>query len=114
MTYVSYFLMLLSAVFGMTAVAMYFVFDIKQCWKIVRGRCSLDRKYAVSGQDKKSRRLAASEPTELFTPEKTVPLPACESTVLLESKETVPLPTMSLVQDIVMGDMGEGALLDAQ
>lgn len=105
MTYVSYFFMILSAMSGLAAAVMYVVFDIRQCWRIVRGRdCSKRRCAAVGFQNSQS--VTVSGSTERLTLERTIPLSACESTTLLTSEETVPLPDMSLVQDIVMGDIG--------
>lgn len=101
MTYVSYFFILLSAVLGMAAAAMYFIFDIKQCWRIVRGTYSMERKHTVSGKAKTPLR----QPAVLNTSEGPKPFQVCESTVLLAPEETEPLPVMQLVQDIVMGDM---------
>lgn len=93
MTYMSYLFIIISIVFGVTAVIMYFVFDIKRCWRIVRGNDLSDKFYTDAAQTQK---------TEGTKTEKTERLIANKSTVLLTSEETVPLESMKLVQDIVM------------
>lgn len=104
MTYVSYFFMILSVMSGLAAAVMYVAFDIRQCWRIVRGRdCSKYCHAAV--RFPKSQSVTASGGTEKFTLESTILLPACESTALLATEETEPLSDMNLVQDIVMGDI---------
>lgn len=93
MTHVSYFFMIMAVVFGGVAVAMFFAYDIRRCWQIVRGKQVSVPSVKVSVNRKKE------EKTEPLCPN------AYESTVLLAAEETEPLETMCLVQDITMMDV---------
>lgn len=103
MTYVSYFFMFMAAVFGVAAVIMYFVLDIRRCWRIIRGRQAEVSGMVVSSPVLSgARRGKCGESTEKLGARETTPLSVCESTLLLASEETVALETMDLVQDITM------------
>ncbi len=103
MTCVSYFFLIMAALFGITAIILYVTLDIRRCWRIVRGNRH------VPVQNAAAVRAARSCPRqesglENIAPKETQRLTASASTLLLEPEETVPLGTMALVQDIVMMD----------
>lgn len=96
MTYVSYFFIVMAFVFGAAAVALYFVLDIRQCWRIVRGN-----RYAF---------LEGTLPFAVFpntgqgSSGKTEKLAGEQTEALLAFEEALPPETVTLVQDIVMMD----------
>lgn len=96
MTYVSYFFAMLTAVFGIAAIVIFFAYDIRRCWQIVKGG-----KISVNRQKKPLRvkESAAEAKTELLG------MKLCKSTVLLGAEDTEPLETISLLQDITMMDV---------
>lgn len=101
MTYVSYFFVFLSVLSGIMTVVMYFAMDIKRCWRIVRGRCSVAvREKAPCAAGFNAGHQKGNETggkTEKLVPDKTEAFPAPEETVLFD--------TMTLVQDIVIMDV---------
>lgn len=100
MTHMSYFFIIMAVLFGIITITMYFVLDIKRCWKIIWGRHSAASNEKVPGavtlntEHRKSNEISAK--TERLVPDKMETLSAFE--------ETVPLEIMTLVQDIVMMD----------
>lgn len=112
MTYVSYLLTGIAVLSGIMTVALFFLYDIPRCVRIVRGGGrSAFAGAAASDADtvhrKKERRakpirrgktekLAFAGKTELLDKN------AKKSTVLLTAEDTTPLETMYLVQDITM------------
>lgn len=112
MTYMSYFFTIIAVLFGATAVALFFIYDIRRCWQIVRGKrvSTPFFKIPVDRQKKHTEVCAQRDRTKKLTLEKkTQPLcsDAFQSTVLLATEETEPLETMYLVQDITMMDVQE-------
>lgn len=98
MTVMSYFLMVMAFVFGVAAVVMYFALDIRRCWGIVRAR-----HYVLPGKDMTSAAFKNTRQTEGEATQRLVP----EQTQVLLPFEEMPLPeTVTLVQDIVMMDVG--------
>lgn len=105
MTYVSYFFIALSVLFGAAALVMYFALDIRRCWGIVRGRYAAapkaEKPYAAASRAyPRAYHRSNCEATEKLD------APMCEATLLLASEDTVPLETMNLVQDITIIDAG--------
>ena len=107
MTQMSYLFLILAVLFGAVAVALFFVYDIARCWRIVCGKrvgaCVVKtpvkrqkKHMEVSTQHDRTQKLVLEE---LMRPSG---FEACRSTVLLDTEETEPLETMYLVQDITM------------
>lgn len=107
LTYVSYFWTIIAALSGIVAVVLFFAYDIRRCWRIVRGKqvCTSFVRVPVKSkknhiekllQHGRTRKLAPEEKTELLS------LSTYESTVLLTAEEIKPLETIHLVQDITM------------
>lgn len=107
MTHVSYFFVFLAVLSGIITVVMYFVLDIKRCWRIVWGRrsvavrekvpCAAVFNAAFDAERQKGNETGGK--TEKLVSDKTEAFPALEETVLLD--------TMTLVQDIVIMDVGK-------
>lgn len=103
MTYVSYFFIFLAVLSGTMTVVLYFALDIKRCWRIVRGRRSVavrEKAPCAAAFDAECQKGSETGgKTEKLVPDKTEAFPALEETVLLD--------TMTLVQDIVIMDVGK-------
>ena len=107
MTQMSYFFIVLAVLFGAVAVALFFAYDIRRCWRIVCGKrvgaCVV--KAPVKRQKKHMEMPMQHDRTQKLAPEELMRpsgFEACRSTVLLDMEETEPLETMCLVQDITM------------
>lgn len=107
MTQMSYLFIILAVLFGAVAMALFFVYDIGRCWRIVCGKrvgaCVV--KTPVRRQKKHIEMAMQHDRTQKLAPEQMMRpsgLEACRSTVLLDMEETEPLETMCLVQDITM------------
>ena len=102
MTYMSYFFTVMAVVFGGISIAMYFMFHIRRCWRIAWGAHSVTVRenvpYAIVSNTAPKDHSQIREKTEKLTPDPTE--------ALLTLEETVTLETMTLVQDIVMMDIG--------
>lgn len=107
MTYVSYFLTGIAVMSGITAVTLFFLYDIPRCLRIVRGGqiCKSFAGVTVHKQKKnvkesvrhgRTRKLTLAEKTEKLD------LNVSKPTVLLTDEDTTLLETMYLVQDITM------------
>lgn len=107
MTYMSYFFIIMAAVFGISAVILYFTLDIRRCWRIVWGsrNVPMPNTAAVCAARSRFCRESGQKNTAI---EETQRLAISMSTLLLPPKETVPLETMELVQNIVMMDVELG------
>lgn len=105
MTHVSYFFAAMAVVFGGVSIIMYFTFDIRRCWKIVRGREFVPVREQVSNTGKKGG-SQIYEKTEQLAPDRTE--------TLFQFEETAPLETMALVQDIVMMDLAKDCRLGSE
>ena len=108
MTHVSYFFAVMAAMFGCVSVAMYFMFDIRRCWKIVRGTHSVTVRTkapagVVSNSIVSNPIISNTEEKDYGSnPQKTEKLAPDKTETLFQFEETVPLETITLVQDIVM------------
>lgn len=107
LTYMSYFWAIIAALSGIVAVALFFTYDIRRCWRIVRGkhsRASIVRVPAKKQKKHMEKNLQHDRTWKPAQEEKTEPLSSdtCKSTVLLTAEEIKPLETMHLVQDITM------------
>lgn len=107
LTYMSYFLTIIAALSGVVAVALFFAYDIRQCWRIVYGkqaRTSLVKAPVKKQKNYIKKDLQHDTTSKPAPEEKTEPLylNTYKSTVLLTPEETEPLETMYLVQDITM------------
>jgi len=92
------------------AVIMFFAYDIRRCWQIVRGKrvnSPSVKRPAIRPSKRKKMPAESAQTQKLILTERTqmLPLEARRSTALLVSEETVPLGTMDLVQDITMMDV---------
>ena len=103
MTYVSYFFLIMAALFGITAIILCVTLDIRRCWRIVRGNRHVPMPNTAAVRAARSCPRQESGPENISAGE-TQRLSANAATLLLEPEETVPLGTMALVQDIVMMD----------
>lgn len=102
MTYVSYFFMIMTVLFGTITVIMYFTLDIRRCWNIVRrNRIGTVKEKVLLDEDSKKERKR-----EIKIYAETEKLVNNKTEALLTFEETVPLETITLVQDIVMMDVG--------
>lgn len=107
LTYMSYFWTVIATLSGIVAVVLFFAYDIRRCWRIVRGkqaRVSFVRIPVKSPKNHMENPLQHDRTWKLASEEKTEPLSlsAYKSTVLLTAEEIKPLETMHLVQDITV------------
>lgn len=107
LTYMSYFWAVIGTLSGIVAVVLFFAYDIRRCWRIVRGKQARASFVRVSVERQKKRMekpLQHDRMWKLAPEEKTEPLSLStyKSTVLLTAEEIKPLETMHLVQDITM------------
>lgn len=98
MTHVSYFFTAMAAVFGCVSAVMYFMFDIRRCWRIARGT------YSVAVREKKPVGIVSNKEEKNYglVHQKTEKLASDKTETPFTFEETVPLETITLVQDIVM------------
>lgn len=103
MTHVSYFFAIMAAAFGCISVVMYFMFDIRRCWRIVRGTHFVAaQKKASVGVVLNSRVSNTEEKDYSLMCQKTEKLAPDKTETFFAFEDTVPLETITLVQDIVM------------
>lgn len=91
MTYVSYFFAAMAVLSGIAALAIFFIYDIKTCWQILKGGRGLAPSVKKLSHGEGTERLDAKLDEK-----------AHEQTVLLDMEATEPLGTMVMVQEITM------------
>ena len=96
MTYVSYFFAAMAVLSGIAALAIFFIYDIKTCWRILKG----GRGLAPLAKKRGAKKLPHGEGTERLDAK--LDEKAHEQTVLLDMDATEPLGTMVMVQEITM------------
>lgn len=102
---ISYVFAMIAALSGAAAVVMFFAYDIRECWRILRGGRGFSRGHALRGF---SRKRGDSRKSRDSQGEKTAKLDAGfeakehEPALLLDEYDTVPLGAMEMIQDITM------------
>lgn len=99
MTNVSHFFAAAALLSGIAALAMFFIYDIRTCWRILRG----GRGLAPTAEKRSAKKLLHGEKTERLDAK--LDERAHEPTVLLDMEKTEPLGTMVMVQEITMMEM---------
>ena len=96
MTYVSYFFAAAALLSGVAALAIFFAYDIRMCWRILKG----ERWAAPPVKRRHKEKLPHGEKTQRLDAK--LDEKAQEPTSLLDMDSTEPLGTMALVQEITM------------